>query len=187
MMCDVSFTSTFSSAAAHLTPAMFFLLGRSMDIANAIDLIQSTGEQIQQFNVRCEAESGNSYTREWFREAVALAESINVTVDMPRRCGIQTQRANPPVENEEQYYTITIAFPFLGELSARQHFIPAYVSVHLMQNLFTVRFQLQHSQCDEATIKNVVVCLTYIHTVDKINCSFALRLCFVWKIQTSWI
>ena len=87
-----------------------FFPGKSIDIAQAGDLIKNTGAWLQDFRTDIDRFHGM-----WMEEISALCGKVGVEPSIPRRCGRQTQRSYVPAESVESYYQRSVTIPFLGE------------------------------------------------------------------------
>ena len=52
----------------------------------------------------------------WFQEACQISEKLDITVQKPRTCQVQRNRANTPAETVEDYDRRNLTMPFLDHL-----------------------------------------------------------------------
>lgn len=88
------------------------LIGRSVDIASASNLITACGQRIEEFRLHID-----TYAVTWYDTACKLGEQLNVEPTLPRRCGRQTARSNIPGDTVAEYLLRSITIPFLGKYS----------------------------------------------------------------------
>ena len=84
---------------------------RTLDVSLALKNVNVVRMSIQECRDKAELYHGR-----WFSEATNLANSLDVSVNKPRTCRRQTQRANMPAETVEEYYRKAVAIPFLDHL-----------------------------------------------------------------------
>lgn len=82
-----------------------------MDIASAQAELISLKAKVETYRSRVD-----QFHDIWFSEAVALAASLKVTLEMPRICGRQTGRHNSEgMKTPSEYFKRAITVPMLGE------------------------------------------------------------------------
>ena len=54
--------------------------------------------------------------RQWYDEATAKGQHVNVVPHVPRLTGKQTQRNNVPATSPEEYYRRSVTLPFIDHL-----------------------------------------------------------------------
>ena len=62
------------------------MLGDFSDIRDAVKTLSSVGQKVEEKHAK------------WFQKACQIAEKLGITVQKPRTCQVQRNRANTPAE-----------------------------------------------------------------------------------------
>ncbi|XP_069104128.1 52 kDa repressor of the inhibitor of the protein kinase-like [Argopecten irradians] len=84
---------------------------RTLDVGRALKNVTLVKASLQS----CRDDIDNVH-QEWFQEAVALAEELDIPISKPRTCGRQSKRNNVPAQSPEDYYRKSISIPVLDHL-----------------------------------------------------------------------
>ena len=80
------------------------ILGVFSDIKDVIKTLSSVRQKIEEKHAK------------WFQEACRISEKLDITMQKPRTCQVQCNRANTPAETVEDYYRRNLTIPFLDHL-----------------------------------------------------------------------
>lgn len=83
------------------------LQGTEMDVIQAYDIVELVKETVK-FTRSNEKDYDIIFTK-----AEKMAKLADITIEIPRRCGRQTQRSNIPADDAKEYYRRTVFIPFL--------------------------------------------------------------------------
>ncbi|XP_052804678.1 52 kDa repressor of the inhibitor of the protein kinase-like [Mya arenaria] len=86
------------------------LQGTSLDIIQAYEMVTHVKTSV--------SEARNADYKDVYTKASTMAQKAGLdSLQMPRRCGRQTQRSNVPADNVEQYYERAVFLPFVDSMS----------------------------------------------------------------------
>lgn len=86
------------------------LQGTSLDIIQAYEMVTHVKTSV--------SEARNTDYKDVYTKASTMAQKAGLdSLQMPRRCGRQTQRSNVPADNVEQYYERAVFLPFVDSMS----------------------------------------------------------------------
>lgn len=89
------------------------LQGKSIDVMDGIHLIDSLKNDVTKLR-----NSVDSFHETWYKEALELAQQVDVEEWKPRTVGRQTTRANMPHNSISEYYKFTITIPLIDHLNS---------------------------------------------------------------------
>ena len=103
-----------SKVMASIQGLTSLLQERSLDVCRAYQQVDKVRHQLQAYRRTVDEKHD-----EWWAEVERLAQEMDVTPTMPRRCGRQTQRNNMPAETPKVYCRHTLTIPLLDEVIAQ--------------------------------------------------------------------
>lgn len=109
------------------------LQGRTIDIVKAFDEIESVKSDIQ----ATRNDIDNAFTR-IYQHSVRLSEQVGVEPSIPRIAKRQSNRANTPADNPEEYYRRTLAIPLLDNIMTELNTRFTNLSLRASKLLFLV-------------------------------------------------
>ena len=86
------------------------LQGTDMDVIQAYDMVGLVKDTVK--SDRADEAAFNTI----FAKSEEMANSADITLEMPRRCGRQTYRSNMPAEDTKVYYRRTVFIPFVDSV-----------------------------------------------------------------------
>ncbi len=86
---------------------------RGHDVLTAYEHVSAVQQELELLKVNCEDEF-----HAWFEEIKSFAESLDISVSIPRITSRQVHRANIPADTPEVYYRRNIMIPFLDHITA---------------------------------------------------------------------
>ncbi|KAE9538663.1 hypothetical protein AGLY_005762 [Aphis glycines] len=80
----------------------------NLDLKEAVDLAEVTDATIQRLRGNITEEF-----KQLFKEAEKMANTLDITISIKRLSKKCTKRANPSIDDPEEYYRVTIAIPYI--------------------------------------------------------------------------
>jgi hypothetical protein len=153
-ICDFSFIVGLVSIYRLLHPlhgTTVKLQGKSIDIVKAFEEIEDVKKDIKAMREAIDIEFDKIY-----KQAVRLAEKVDVEPSVPRSAKRQIHRPNPECTSPEQYYRCTVAIPLLDCLQSELEVRFNGVSKQASKLLFLVPEALCSSNFDTAGLYETV-------------------------------
>ena len=85
--------------------------GTSSDI---LGIFSDTKDVVKALSSVCQKVEENH--AKWFQKACQIAEKLDITVQKPRTCQVQRNRANNPAETVEDHYRRNLTIPLVDHL-----------------------------------------------------------------------
>ena len=80
------------------------ILGVFSDIKDVVKTLSSVHQKVEENHAK------------WFQKACQIAEKLDITVQKPRTCQVQRNRANNPAETVEDHYRRNLTIPLVDHL-----------------------------------------------------------------------
>ena len=80
------------------------ILGVFSDIKDVVKTLSSVHQKVEENHAK------------WFQKACQIAEKLDITVQKPRTCQVQRNRANNPAETVEEHYRRNLTIPLVDHL-----------------------------------------------------------------------
>ena len=80
------------------------ILGVFSDIKDVVKTLSSVRQKVEENHAK------------WFQKACQIAEKLDITVQKPRTCQVQRNRANNPAETVEDHYRRNLTIPLVDHL-----------------------------------------------------------------------
>ena len=77
------------------------ILGVFSDIKDVVKMLSSVHQKVEENHAK------------WFQKACQIAEKLDITVQKPRTCQVQRNRANNPPETVEEHYRRNLTIPLV--------------------------------------------------------------------------